>query len=107
MTSKIKITAGGLMAISFTAFAGKDITGTIPVAKGMKPEWPSLAKVTLAEAEQIALSAVPGGRLQESDLEREDGFLVYDIEVMGPDGLEREFLIDAGNGKVLLQELDD
>jgi hypothetical protein len=58
-------------------------------------------------AEQVALEAVPG-RVHETDLETSDnGYVVYDIEIAGDDGKGHEVIVDAGNGKVLHQDLEE
>ncbi len=66
-----------------------------------------LAKVDQAAAEQAALKAVPG-TVHETELETSDnGYVVYDIEVAGDDGKNHEVKVDAGNGEVLHQDLED
>src|SRR3712207_2179200 len=66
-----------------------------------------LANIDQAAAEQAALKVVPG-RVHETELETSDnGYVVYDIEVAGKDGKNHEVKVDAGNGEVLHQELED
>lgn len=65
----------------------------------------SLAKITEAEAHKAATSAV-AGEVIESELDDEDGNVVYEVEVKAADGKVTEVIIDAGNGKVLHQEVD-
>lgn len=40
-------------------------------------------------------------------MENENGFLVYDIEIVTPDGDVVDFIVDAGNGDILKMEIDD
>ncbi|MET1411774.1 PepSY domain-containing protein [Roseibium sp. HPY-6] len=54
---------------------------------------------------EIALAEVPG-TVQETELEREDGKQVYEIEILTADGLEMEVEIDAETGAVLEVEAD-
>ena len=63
------------------------------------------AKVTEEAARATALAQVPGGKVQESELEREAGKLVYsfDIKVEGKSGVE-EVLVDAVTGQVVKRE---
>ena len=63
------------------------------------------AKITEAEARKTALAEVPNGKIQEHELEREKGMLVYsfDIKVAGKPGIE-EVLVDAISGKVVAHE---
>ncbi len=63
------------------------------------------AKVTSSKARAAALKEVPNGRVQSSELERENGKLIYsfDIKVPGKSGVE-EVNIDALTGAVVSQE---
>ena len=63
------------------------------------------AKITEAAARATAIAQVPGGRVQSSELERENGKLVYsyDIKVPGKSGVE-EVLVDATTGGVVKRE---
>lgn len=65
-----------------------------------------LATITPEEAEAAALAAVPG-TASEVELDDEDGFVVYEIEVNAADGSVTEVLVDAGDGSVLAQEAED
>ena len=66
-----------------------------------------LAKTDQAAAEQAALEAVPG-TVHETELETSDnGYVVYDIEIAGEDGKNHEVKVDAGNGEILHQDLED
>jgi uncharacterized membrane protein YkoI len=62
-----------------------------------------LATVSQQQAEQAALAAVPG-TVAETDLDAENGFVVYSVEVNGADGTVTEVVVDAGNGQVLAQQ---
>jgi uncharacterized membrane protein YkoI len=66
------------------------------------------ARLTPAQAEAKALAAVPGGKITESELEEEDGRLIYsfDLAVAGQDRIA-EVEIDAVTGEILAQEQDD
>jgi outer membrane murein-binding lipoprotein Lpp len=63
-------------------------------------------KVDQAAAEEAALSAVPG-EVKETELEREGGATIYEVEVTGKDGKLHEVAVDAGDGKVLGQETEE
>lgn len=65
----------------------------------------SLATVTPAQAEAAAVSDVPG-TAGTAELENENGYVVYGVEVTTPDGSVVEVAIDAGTGDVLGQESD-
>jgi uncharacterized membrane protein YkoI len=59
-----------------------------------------LARIDRTAAERAALDAVPG-EVREVELESENGFVVYEVEVAANDGTLHEVVVDAGNGKVL------
>lgn len=63
-------------------------------------ELPSLAKISYRDAVKTALAKTPGGVL-EVELEDEDGYLVFCVEVVSAKGEIMEYVIDAGNGAVL------
>jgi uncharacterized membrane protein YkoI len=66
------------------------------------------AKIAEAAARKTALAAVPGGRVQSHELERENGRLIYsyDIKVAGKSGVE-EVNVDAMTGEVVAHEHED
>jgi uncharacterized membrane protein YkoI len=81
--------------------------GSVSVAGKNESSLHKLADIDEAAAEQAALEAVPG-KVHETELEASDnGYLVYDIEIAGEDGKGHEVKVDAGNGKVLHQELEE
>jgi uncharacterized membrane protein YkoI len=63
------------------------------------------AKIDEATARKIALERVPGGEIVKSELEEEDGKLLYsfDIKLPGKEGVE-EVHVDAKTGEVLSVE---
>lgn len=82
------------------------IKGSLPTQGLKASDFPSLAKVSQQEAVNIALGQAPG-KVLETELENEDGFLVYAIEIATKDAGVREVLVDAGNGKVLASTAED
>ncbi len=80
------------------------VEGTIPIADDA-PIPPGLARITAAEAEDAALAAVPGATLTDLDLDEEDGFLVYEID-LAVTGAEVDVIVDAGDGEVLCIDRD-
>ena len=84
------------------------VEGNPPLAELQKK-----VKIAQADAEKAAIKAVgskESAKATYSELEIEEGFLVYsiDVKVPGIEGVE-EVWIDAGNGKVLRRthESDD
>lgn len=56
---------------------------------------------------QLARERYPGAALLEVELEEEDGILVYEIELITQGGVVRELELDARDGRVLKDEVDD
>jgi uncharacterized membrane protein YkoI len=60
------------------------------------------AKITRSEAEHIALSKVPHGRVSSGELEREHGALIWSFDIAKPDTRDiDEVQVDAKTGKVV------
>lgn len=66
----------------------------------------SLATVTPEEATAAALAAEPG-TASATELDNENGYVVYSVEVTRADGTTVDVKIDAGDATVLAQETDD
>jgi uncharacterized membrane protein YkoI len=66
------------------------------------------ARLSPEQAREKALAAMPGGQIVESEIEEEDGRLIYsfDVKISGQDG-HSEVEIDAMTGAVLSPESDD
>ncbi|GAB6906846.1 Peptidase propeptide and ypeb domain protein [Desulfosarcina cetonica] len=79
--------------------------GTIRVDKHAEADFPSMAKISMDQATQKALAAV-NGQVLKTELEDENGFLVYGVEVVSADKSIMEVKVDAGSGKVLATERD-
>lgn len=88
-----------LLSISAPASADK-LACSIKASKGAA-DLEKMAKISKDAAQKSALAKVKGS-VSKSELEVEDGCLVYsfDIKIAGKSGAE-EVMIDAGNGKVL------
>jgi uncharacterized protein (AIM24 family) len=93
-----KLIASGIFA-SLLATAG---LASVAVAQANAPV-PTFA---VEQAVEIALAQVPG-EVQETDLEREDGMLVYEIDILTADGVEMEVEINADTGEILDIEAED
>ena len=76
-------------------------------ARESPPDLVDEATISFDVARVAALTAVPGGRIVDEDLEREGGHLIYAFDVVAPgDGGVRDVEIDALTG-VLLQNVPD
>lgn len=59
-------------------------------------------KITKAEAKRIALGKVPHGKVKSSELEKENGELVWSFDLATPDTKDiTEVLVNAKNGEVV------
>src|SRR5436190_21029685 len=91
-----------------TVVASLAIAGSAAAQK-TKPETQAQlmrhAKISKAVATKTALSKVPGGKVKSSEIERENGKLIYsfDIKVAGKTGIE-EINVDAITGEVVANE---
>lgn len=85
--------------------ACNQIVGTVEVADDA-PDKQALAEVTAEQAGQAAVAALPGSTITETDLEEEDGYLVYEVDLVLNDQ-EHEAYVDAGSGEVLCLERED
>lgn len=63
-------------------------------------QYASQAKVTIAQARAISLHAVPGGKIVDEELEKEDGALRFSFDVKRG-SVTREVGVDAKTGKLL------
>ena len=82
----------------------KDI-GSIQVRNVDEVGFVDLAKTSFDSAVKAAITAVPG-KVLKAELENENGYLVYGVEVAKADRQIADVKIDAGNGKVLKIETD-
>jgi uncharacterized membrane protein YkoI len=97
---KQKLLIGTLMlaALSLSAEAatarsyGKSQKGQAKLARQ--------AKITLEQAREIAIKRAPG-TIEEGELEREHGKLVYSFDIRNDHGTITEVQVDARNGQVV------
>jgi uncharacterized membrane protein YkoI len=87
----------GAVIVGLLALGG----GVAIAAQQQGPE----PKVDEAAAEKAALDAVEG-EVRETELEREGGAAIYEVEVAGRDGKLHEVAVSANDGKVLGQETE-
>jgi uncharacterized membrane protein YkoI len=97
------------IAVAGASFADSDETeirnGTIRIENQSEAEFPSMAWITMDQAAQQALASVPG-QVLKTELEDENGFLVYGVEVVTADKTILDVKVDAGSGKVLAMDRD-
>jgi uncharacterized membrane protein YkoI len=106
----LTLTVAGLAALLLAPLAFAQVTadgpikGTITVNDGA--DYAALAKVTAEQARDAALAQVPGSTFVEAELDEEDGFLVYEVELR-ENGKGVEVTIDAGNAALRIERDED
>jgi len=92
------VIAFGLIAVMAFSVAASD-------KKSSQKQLAKEAKITMAEARATALKEVPGGKIKEAELERENGILVYSFDIRTKGGI-KEVQVDALTGKVAKVETE-
>lgn len=64
------------------------------------------AKLTVDDAIKVALADMPG-KVIEAELEKDDGVMVWEIELVNNQSELYEFEIDANSGAILESERED
>lgn len=96
----IGFTVGGA-AFSFADNSETEVSnGTISLGHQSEADYPGLATVSMNEAMDIARQAI-NGEVLKAELEDENGFLVYGVEIVTADKAVMEAKVDAGSGRVL------
>jgi len=106
------VTAMALLVVAGVAYANGgsgdegdgSYKGSIAAPEQGGPSLQELAKIDRATAERDALKPVPG-TVEETDLEVENGSVVYGVEIAGNDGKTYDVKVDAGNGEILSQQI--
>ena len=103
----IKSLCFGLLVVPLMNSAEPQPEGAIKVPrKTPRHQWVQMARISAIEAIQLASAEVPGVVLALK-LEVDDGVLIYDVKIVGPDDHVIELELDAGTGGVLDREEDN
>ena len=107
---KIITIIGGIALVSLFAIVGvyalqEKPAGSLSIKGDDEAGFVEMAKISFDSAMKEALKAVPG-KVIKAELENEDGYLVYGVEVARADRQISGVKVDAGNGKVLKIETD-
>ena len=92
----------GAAAVAVPHPARPDELGADEV-RALREQGAILALETILER----IRAIRPGRVIEVELEREDGTLVYELELLDSDGNVWEMYVDAATGQVLREERED
>lgn len=88
-----------ISAISASAQNDKDVKQNAKLAKQ--------AKITPEQARATAQAKEPNGTIESSELEKENGKLVYSFDIRNEKGTITEVQVDAKTGKVVSVEEED
>jgi uncharacterized membrane protein YkoI len=104
--SGVLVTSLAVVGASFAKTDDSEVRGgTIRIGKQVEADFPALAKLSSDQAVQKALAAVQG-KVLKTELENENGFLIYGVEFVTADKTIMEVKVDAGSGKVLAMTPD-
>jgi hypothetical protein len=87
-------------AVSLDQLPHEVRSGSVQVKQDDEKALIGRASVTSEEAARIAVTATKG-KVLATKLDDENGYLVWEVEVLDPQGKEMELKIDAGNGRLL------
>jgi hypothetical protein len=80
---------------------------TALVAEESQEALKAQAEVTQAQAEKIALGKVPHGNIESSDLEKENGKLVWSFDIVVPESKNiTEVQVDAKTSEIVLVKIE-
>ena len=77
--------------------------GMFGISFGEEPHTPVL---DMQEATRIVLTEFPNARIQEIELDTEDGRLVYEVELVTAEGQKKELHVNATTGRIEKVEHD-
>lgn len=98
------IAMAGLIGAS-VLFAQSQNSGSILIGNDNEARYAELAKISMDSAVKEALNVV-SGKVIKVELENENGYLVYGVEIVKADKQIADVKVDAGNGKILKIDLD-
>jgi hypothetical protein len=87
-------------AMATERFPSEVKSGSIKVNKNTDRAIAVQAKITAIDAAAIAGKLLPG-IVVETKLDNENGYLVWEVEILEPKGERTRLKIDAGNGRLL------
>lgn len=104
----IGIVLAALLAIGTVGLRAQqaNYSGSIKVKNGDEAAFVEMAKISLDSAMNKALKQVPG-KVLRVELENENGYLVYGVEIAKTDHQTVDVKVDAGNGKILKIDQDN
>ncbi len=99
------VVLAAMIAVAGVSAQQSKHTGSIVVKNDDEAGFASMAKISMDTAINAALKQVQG-KVLKAELENENGYLVYGVEIAKTDHQIADIKVDAGNGKVLKIETD-
>ncbi|MDT4898904.1 MAG: hypothetical protein QOH25_3981 [Acidobacteriota bacterium] len=91
------------VALGAGAFAATMTVGTRSGQDNKQARLAKQAKITMEQAREIALKRAPG-TIEEGELEKEHGKLVYSFDIRNSQGTITEVQVNAKNGSIVSVE---
>lgn len=63
------------------------------------------AELSASDAAKAALDSQPG-EVTKVEIDDEEGYVVYEVEIIANNGIEHDLKVDAGNGDILASDTD-
>ena len=102
----VNLRVGGFVVLVLSAFCSLAIARDLGQDEALRLREQGLIQ-PLEQLLQTALARHPGAKLLEVELEEDDDVYVYEVELLTPDGVVREIKLNASNGQLLKDEVDD
>jgi uncharacterized membrane protein YkoI len=101
-TTVIGVVLAALLTIGVALMSAQPANqkGSIQINNKDEAQLAEMAKISLDSAMKEALKQVQG-KVLRVELENENGYLVYGVEIAKPDRQIVDVKVDAGNGKIL------
>jgi uncharacterized membrane protein YkoI len=114
-TAAVLAVAGGVAVAAGDDEEGLSRTGTVSVDESALPDddaaeqsvLAGLTTVDQAAAEAAAEEAVDGGEALFAQLDEEDDYVVWEVQVRAADGSLQEVTVDAGDASILATHVED
>ena len=91
----------GMFSLTFGIVIGFALAAAF-AAEPSEAELMKQAKITKAQAEQIALAKVPRGTVKSAEIEKEKGRIVWSFDIARPGTRDiTEILVDAKTGEII------
>ena len=102
----VNLRVGGLVVLVLCAFCSLAIARDLGQDEALRLREQGLIQ-PLEQLLQKALERHPGAKLLEVELEEDDDVYVYEVELLTTSGVVREIKLNASNGQLLKDEVDD